>query len=125
MVRYGRSYCWYRPEVVVSGRRTPILPVPACTMAERLAMYEKSAVNELTLRSAGTVAAGPEVVVLLPHAAATSASTPAHAVNDSLLRFPNVIWTSCPRRSGASCCLLPGRPGARVRRQTGLLRDVQ
>src|SRR5438132_12575630 len=60
------------------------------------------------VRSDGTVAAGPDVVELLPQAAATSVSTPAHALNDRRLSFRNVICTSCPHTEWrASCCLLP------------------
>src|SRR5437588_8657261 len=61
-------------------------------------MYEKSALNELTLRSEGTVAVGldPPVVLLDPHAAMRSAKTVEHAASAGRRNRANLIWTSCP-----------------------------
>jgi hypothetical protein len=78
-------------------------------------MAEKLTLNEETLRSAGTVAVGPEAVELLPQAPTTTTKTPAAAVSVRLLSLRNFIWTSCPPRV-VSCAFFPDRPGARVRR---------
>src|SRR5437588_361352 len=80
-------------------------------MLLRLGIYEKSAVNEVTLRSDGTVAEGPFVVELLPHAAATSASTPAHALSDRLLSFRTVIYGPPDPEVALPVAFFPDRPG--------------
>src|ERR1700716_3746234 len=67
---------------------TPTIPLPAVTRSLSLGMYEKSWVNELMLRSAGTVALGVfDVVVPPPQAIATIPTTP--SVGTSLA---NLIW---------------------------------
>src|SRR4029079_6436381 len=90
---------------------TPTDPFPALTRSVSFDMYEKSCVNEVMLRSDGPTA-GDVVAVLLPppQAAATS---PTNAIAGS--SFGNLIWFSLLSKS---CRLLPGSPGARVRRQT-------
>src|SRR4029077_11483674 len=45
-VRNGRSYWTYRVDVVVSGNRTPIMPVPCAARSLSCDITEKSAVKE-------------------------------------------------------------------------------
>ena len=47
-VRYGASYVTYRADVVVSGRRTPIMPVPCAARSVSCFIAEKSAVKSST-----------------------------------------------------------------------------
>ncbi len=46
-VRYGASYWTYRVDVVVSGSRTPIMPLPFEARPVSPFITEKSAVNAL------------------------------------------------------------------------------
>src|SRR5690242_1847840 len=45
-VRYGRSYDSYRADVVVSGSRTPMRPLPLAATSLNFAITAKSEVNE-------------------------------------------------------------------------------
>src|ERR1700693_3070215 len=87
---------------------TPTMPLPPATRSLSLGMYEKSWVNELMLRSDGTVTALGDVaeVPVPPHAVATIATTPAHAVNVKRLSLRKSMGLSSPYSS--FLCLLPG-----------------
>src|SRR4051812_29444352 len=63
--RYGRSNDSYRADVSVSGRSTPIMPLPLLATSFRSAMAEKSAVNDSAEIDAGEALASV-VVVLSP-----------------------------------------------------------
>jgi hypothetical protein len=57
-------------------------------------MAENVTSNDETLKPDGTVADGPVLLELLPHAAARTAMAPTHAVNERRLTFRKCIWTS-------------------------------
>src|SRR6185436_20386692 len=77
--RYGASYWTYRVDVVVSGSRTPILPLPCAARSLSSAICEKSAVSVVT-SNCGTFPEELPPPPLLddpldpPQAAATAAS---------------------------------------------------
>src|SRR5665811_1175369 len=60
--RYGASYCTYRVDVVVSGRSTPIMPLPCEASPVSSFMSAKSAVKSAAL-ICGTAAAVFDVAV--------------------------------------------------------------
>jgi hypothetical protein len=75
-------------------------------------MAEKLTSNEETLRPDGMVAGdAPPVPLLPPHAITTSPT-----INSVGTSFANLMLSPL---KGVTCCLLPGRSGARVRRHTG------
>src|SRR6266699_6597609 len=84
--KYGASKFTYRTDDVVSGRMTPTSPEPALCRSFRVAITVKLTSNELTVSPDGTVAAGPDVL-LLPHAAVMTAIAPTHAENERRLNF--------------------------------------
>src|ERR1700693_753455 len=93
---------------------TPTIPLPAPTRSLSLGMYVKSWVNEVMLKSDGTTA-GDVVAVPPPppQAIATIPTTPSIGTSLANLIGP-LSYLS------VTCCLLPGRSGARVRRRTDL-----
>src|ERR1700693_3942813 len=66
---------------------TPTMPLPAPTRSLSLGMYEKSWVNELMLRSDGTVAGDAVAVPPPPQAIATIPTTPSVGIS-----LANLIW---------------------------------
>src|SRR6266446_7203359 len=92
---------------------TPTIPLPALVRSVSLLMYPKCWVNELMLRSDGTVAG--EAVALPPPPPQAMTTSPASITAGTSLANLNLDLSSL----SATCCLLPGGPGARVRRQPG------
>src|ERR1700676_2586208 len=104
VVRYGASKDTYRAEDAVSGRSTPIIPWPADARLFRLAITEKSLVNDVAEMFDGAVL--PLVVVVLDvvgellQAAATMPTTstsdiPANRLNPRLRMLPSCsffVW---------------------------------
>src|SRR5229473_2547563 len=110
-VKYGVSELTHRVDEVVSGRRTPTRPLPAACRSFSVAMAEKLTSNEETLSDDGMVAGDAGVPPPPPHAITTNPTS--DSVGTS---FANLMVSPL---KGVTCCLLPGRSGARVRRQTG------
>ena len=102
LARYGRSKDSYRADVVVSGSRTAILPVPWDARSLSLDIAEKSAVNDVAVISS-SVPDPPAVVSVVssdesPHAARVSAAieTPTRAIRLSEALTPNPLYSRCP-----------------------------
>src|SRR5439155_21529071 len=101
---------------------TPTSPEPAECRSLRVAITVKLTSNELTVSPDGTVAAGPDVL-LLPHAAVMTAIAPTHAENERRLNFRKCIYGP-PDPRGAF--LLPSSRAGRGESApaTGLLRSA-
>src|ERR1700716_611156 len=112
-VKYGRSELTHRVDEVVSGMSTPTRPLPAACKSFSVAIAEKLTSNDATESGDGIVAVGEfDDVPPPPQAIAKIPTTP--SVGTSLA---NLIGSLSYLR--VTCCLLPGDPGARVRRHTG------
>src|SRR6185437_3794466 len=91
--RYGASNSTYRADVVVSGSRTPILPLPSEARPFSFFISEKSDVNADAL-TLGTFAVPPELAPELlppdePQPAATARTTVVSPMPSNRLReFP-------------------------------------
>src|SRR6266511_2630729 len=100
--RYGASYVTYRAEVVVSGSRTPMRPLPWAAMSVSSFISEKSAVNAAASIWGTSALAFAEGVVVVEddlHAARTTAVR--QLATTTARRLFNSMLSSSRRQHGS------------------------